>query len=610
MNRCETTKPAQRIGCVRQQDIHARTARESARKSAKGARRSRPAGRASCGRGNRLPPHAHLALDKTKQPSRPRPSYHKQNPTQGIYNIMSVSLIRSFVLICLSTTCLLSAPAANRFREIFDGTSLKGWQGDPRLWSVQDGAIVGQTSDADPIDKNSFLIWRQGVVDDFELKFDYKINAGNSGVQYRAFEKPKEWGPFVMGGLQADFEAGEQHTGGLYSERSRRILAKRGQKTEIGADHKPVVVGTLGDPVALQSHINSDDWNSFHVIARGNRYIHKINGHVMVDVTDNDPSAPRSGLIGLQVHRGPAMRVEFRNLTLKRLAMAGKKKVVLLGGQKSHGYGAHEHNAGVDLLAAALNKNHPGIHAVSYHDGNPADPTALDNADAVIVYADGGLRHPWHSYVRNIDAAARRRVGVGALHFGVEVPTGDLGQKFFDWIGGHYERWWSVNPHWNLEQPELAENHPITNGVKPFTVNDEWYFNIRFRPGMQGISPILTATPPLSTMSRPDGPHSGNPYVREMTKRGERQTLAWASENTNGARGFGFTGGHNHWNWGHPDFRKLVLNAAAWIAGAEVPDNGIESGPYSLEDLQAGQDYPPWGKYKKAEIEKNLRDWQ
>ena len=112
-------------------------------------------------------------------------------------------------------------------------------------------------------------------------------------------------------------------------------------------------------------------WNSFHIIARGNHYIHKINGHITVDVIDNDPTAPRSGLVGLQVHRGPAMTVYFRNVRLKRLSMEGKKKIVFIGGTKSHGYGAHEHNAGVKLLAEALNKNHPGIHAVTYHDGNP-----------------------------------------------------------------------------------------------------------------------------------------------------------------------------------------------------------------------------------------------
>ena len=127
---------------------------------------------------------------------------------------------------------------------------------------------------------------------------------------------------------------------------------------------------------------------------------------------------------------------------------------------------------------------------------------------------------------------------------------------------------------------------------------------------MHGVTPILTAVPPPSTMSRPDGVHSGNPYVRAMTKRGDRQTLAWASENPGGGRGFGFTGGHNHWNWAQPDFRKLVLNAAAWLAGAEIPEDGIASSGYSLEELQVGQDYVPWGKYKKAEVEKDLRDWR
>ena len=161
------------------------------------------------------------------------------------------SSLRLVLVVCLSVGCLIGARAAGQFREIFDGTSLKGWQGDSRLWSVQNGTIVGQTSDDDPIDKNSFLVWRQGEVDDFELKFDYKITGGNSGVQYRAFQKPKEWGPFVMGGPQADFEAGKRHSGGLYGERSRGILAKRGEKVLVGPDHKPTVVGSVGDAVEL-----------------------------------------------------------------------------------------------------------------------------------------------------------------------------------------------------------------------------------------------------------------------------------------------------------------------------------------------------------------------
>lgn len=504
---------------------------------------------------------------------------------------------------------LASAPPAGRFVPLFDGVSLKGWEGDPKLWGVEDGAIVGRTSADDPIPHNSFLIWRQGEVDNFELKFDYKIDGGNSGVQYRGFERPKEWGPYVLGGLQADFEAGERHTGGLYGERSRRILARRGQKVEIGTDGKPQVTGSVGDPVELQSKVSLDGWNSFHIIARGNHYIHKINGQVMVDVIDNDPNAPVSGLVGLQIHRGPPMTIKFRNIELKRLEMAEGKKVVFIGGAKSHGYASHEHTAGIKLLMKALREGFPEIHSAAYFDGHPDDPTALDNADAVVLYSSGGMRHPWLSAMREIDALAARRAGIGAIHFAVEVPEGEPGSKFLDWIGGYFERWWSVNPHWTVKNMRLAEAHPITNGVEPFEINDEWYFNIRFRPGMRGVTPILQAVPPKESMKRPDGPASGNPYARAAVNRGDLQTMMWASERPNRGRGFGFTGGHVHWNWAHPEYRKLVLNAIAWIAGAEVPKEGIESGPLSLEDMLANQDFLPWGRYERAEVEMMLADW-
>ncbi len=506
-------------------------------------------------------------------------------------------------------TSLPAASPAGKFVPIFDGVSLKGWEGNPKLWSVEDGAIVGRTSAEDPIPHNSFLVWRQGTVDNFELKFEYMIDAGNSGVQYRGFEKPREWGPNILGGLQADFEAGEQHTGGLYGERSRRILARRGQKVEIGADGRPTAVGSVGDPVELQTRINMDGWNSFHVIARGKHYIHKINGHVMVDVIDSDPNAPTEGLVGLQVHRGPPMTVKFRNVQLKRLEMAGRKKVVFIGGVKSHGYGSHEHTAGIKLLMRALSEGSPEIHSVAYFDGHPDDPTALDNADAVVLYSNGGMGHPWLGAVRHIDGLSARKAGIGAIHFAVEVPEGEPGSKFLNWIGGYFERWWSVNPHWTTRDIQLADGHPISNGVEPFEVNDEWYFHIRFRAGMQGVTPILQAVPPKESMNRPDGPASGNPYARAAVDRREIQTLMWASERPDGGKGFGFTGGHVHWNWAHPGYRKLVLNAIAWIAGADVPEGGIETGPFSMEDMLANQDYVPWGRYDRSEVEAMVANW-
>ena len=154
-------------------------------------------------------------------------------------------------------------------------------------------------------------------------------------------------------------------------------------------------------------------------------------------------------------------------------------------------------------------------------------------------------------------------------------PTKEEGEKeFLDWIGGCFETDWSVNPTWRPEFKPLPE-HAITRGVKPPNIMDEWYFHMRFREGMKGVVPILSAVPPASTMTRPDGPHEGNPAVREAVRRGEPQVVAWAYERPDGGRGFGFTGGHYHRNWGNDDLRKLVLNAILWTAKVEVPAGGV-----------------------------------
>jgi type 1 glutamine amidotransferase len=149
-----------------------------------------------------------------------------------------------------------------------------------------------------------------------------------------------------------------------------------------------------------------------------------------------------------------------------------------------------------------------------------------------------------------------------------------------------------VNPHWTIKNAVLAKDHPVTRGVQPFEINDEWYFFMRFRPEMKGVTPILSAVAPPETMSRGDGSHSGNKHVRESVKRGDLQALCWAAERDGGGRGFGFTGGHVHWNWGNDDFRKLILNAISWIAKAEVPEGGVSSKTPSREDLEANQDEP------------------
>lgn len=276
------------------------------------------------------------------------------------------------------------------------------------------------------------------------------------------------------------------------------------------------------------------------------------------------------------------------------------KKIVFVAGTRSHGYGAHEHYAGCLLLAKSL-QNNMDYKCVVVRNGYPVDESVFDDADAVVCYADGGGRHPFNPHLAAVDALAKRGVGIGFIHYAVETTKGEPGDHFLKWVGGYFEPHWSVNPHWTAKFDKFPD-HPVTTGVKPFEINDEWYYHMRFRPDMQGVTPILTDMPGPETLRRPDGAHSGNPHVRQaVLERKEAQHVMWVSE-TDDNRGFGFTGGHNHWNWGDPNFRKIVLNAIVWIAHGEVPKGGVEDQPLSLEQLEENQDFPQPNNFNRDAI--------
>jgi type 1 glutamine amidotransferase len=277
-----------------------------------------------------------------------------------------------------------------------------------------------------------------------------------------------------------------------------------------------------------------------------------------------------------------------------------KRKVVFVAGRRSHAYGSHDHWAGSLLLAKWLNENHPQIEGVVQRDGWPADPGAFDNAAAVVIYADGGGGHPAVKHLDQLGALMKQGVGLVLLHYAVEVQEAAAGRQFLDWAGGYFKINWSVNPHWLLQVKSLPK-HPITQGVQPFAAHDEWYYHMQFREGLKGVTPILTALPPASTLVMPDGTlarnegaHENNPAVRAaVLERKEPQHVAWAVERADGGRSFSFTGGHWHWNWGHPMQRKLVLNAIAWAAKADVPATGIETPRVTIEDLEANNEEDP-----------------
>jgi type 1 glutamine amidotransferase len=272
---------------------------------------------------------------------------------------------------------------------------------------------------------------------------------------------------------------------------------------------------------------------------------------------------------------------------------APTRKVVFVAGKRSHAYGSHDHWAGSVLLSRWLNENHPRIKAVVHRDGWPADPAIFDGAAAIVIYADGGAGHPVVGHLDQMAALMKRGVGLVLIHYAVEVEEGTAGPQFLEWAGGYFKIHHSVNPHW-LPEPRSLPTHPVTRGVAPFQTHDEWYYHVQFRDRMAGVVPILTALPPESTLSRSDGPHQGNPAVRAaVLERKEPQHVAWATQRRDGGRAFGFTGGHWHWNWGHPMQRKLVLNAIAWVAKAEVPRSGIPTPRVTIEDLEANNEEEP-----------------
>lgn len=276
-------------------------------------------------------------------------------------------------------------------------------------------------------------------------------------------------------------------------------------------------------------------------------------------------------------------------LSFGSLSAAGEKKVLLIAGTPSHGPGQHEHNAGILLLQKCL-AGVPGLKTEVSLNGWPHDPVAFASVDAVLIFCDGGGRHLAivDDHPAILEAAAAKGAGIGFIHYAVE-PTKTNGQtEFLRWVGGCFEVNRSVNPVWEPTFQPLPQ-HPIARGVRPFSLRDEWYYHLRFVEGMRGVTPLLVATPTAETLTRPDGPHEGNPEVRAAVARGEPQTVAWAFERADGGRGFGFTGAHYHENWGNHDFRTLVLNAIVWLAKMDVPPNGVASS-LTPADLTANLD--------------------
>ncbi|MEJ7692673.1 DUF1080 domain-containing protein [Daejeonella sp.] len=251
----------------------------------------------------------------------------------GLFSICNL-LLFLVVISCKAPGIIYSEKG--KFVKIFDGKTLNGWEGDPAYWRVENGNLVGEITPTTLLKRNSFIIWRGGVPANFELTLEFRITkAGNSGVNYRS-EELKDI-PFALKGYQLDIDGANRYTGQNYEERGRTTLAYRGQETVIKAQNTESPAGTvqskiknnawtdltvtrsLGQPDALLQKIKSEDWNICRLVARGNRLQHYINGVLMSDVTDNDKVNGKSkGLLGMQVHVGPPMKVEYRTIMIKQ----------------------------------------------------------------------------------------------------------------------------------------------------------------------------------------------------------------------------------------------------------------------------------------------------
>ncbi|HKI38667.1 MAG TPA: ThuA domain-containing protein [Gemmataceae bacterium] len=259
------------------------------------------------------------------------------------------------------------------------------------------------------------------------------------------------------------------------------------------------------------------------------------------------------------------------------------KKIVFVADTDPHGdRGNHEFLAAAIYFARTINATYPKAWCVVHTKAKW--PKDLKHADTVIVL----LNHGGTAVNDAVKEAVARGAGFMAIHYGVEVNKGDQGDNYLKWLGGYFETFWSVNPWWTPDFKELPK-HEVTRGVKPFTINDEWYYHMRFVEEMKGVTPILVALPPKNTIQgegKKSSSHGGNPAVWEEVSAGKKQVMAWAYERPEGARGFGFTGLHKHANLADDNFRTLLLNAVAWVSKLEVPEKGVPSKTLTRDELE------------------------
>lgn len=267
-------------------------------------------------------------------------------------------------------------------------------------------------------------------------------------------------------------------------------------------------------------------------------------------------------------------------------ARAEKKRLVFAYGGSVHLWGEHEHGVMCRELARMANESMRGLVEASCADmGNGFDFSRLEKADAVVVICEGEQNHPLASKTALLKRLNDRGLNVGVLHYGLMFSSDADNAALDSIVGGHYRDGFSYNPFFEAKFDVGNAEHCVLNGVSSFGFYDEWHFNIYFggAPG-QKITPVLKTAVPDFLRRRRSAPVP----VREGFGKGRLETAAWLAENANGTRGFGFTGGHSPWSLAQKDFRKVLLNMCAWLAGVDVPSAGFDARAPDFDSIAAG----------------------
>ncbi len=244
-----------------------------------------------------------------------RCSTSRSLPIPGLLQAASIAIALFSILLVGPALGQETKGSEKQGRSLFNGKDLTGWEGRPGLWTVEEGAITGVNPEKEPIDGNTFLVWKDGKVSDFTLTLEYRIQGGNSGIQYRS--KLVDDKKFVVGGYQADIDSTMRFTGINYEERGRGIMAERGQIVQVTDQGEKKVIGSTGDSDALASKVDKDGWNRYRIEARGNKLQHYINDVLMSELVDDQATqAAKEGILALQLHAGPPMKVQFKNIVL------------------------------------------------------------------------------------------------------------------------------------------------------------------------------------------------------------------------------------------------------------------------------------------------------